>query len=423
MSIDTGVIADDLTGGVLVASYLEKQGISCPVFLRPAAMPETIHARVVVLAERLRLADPTLAASKFEAMAGTLRKLEPRQLYYKYCATFDSTDEGNIGTCADVLLRMTGVDRIGFCTAFPARGITVYQGHIFLHAQLLSNSPKRFDPLTPMPDPDLVAVLGRQTDQRVGLVPHHVLRRGVSAAVAHVEALVADGTSYLIFDAVDDDDISTCARLTTDWPAMTGGDSLSHLAPALRIGDRRPSRPLPRIGGPAVVIAGSCGHATLDQLRCFEEQRPVLRIDLVTAGRDPARAVADALNWADAQRRSGPIAIAVSQDTQGVARTQRELGRESAARLGESICAELAAGLCQTGFRRFVVAGGETSGAVAFRLGIDALDVAACGPLGGGLCYSATPRPLGLFFKAGKLGPPDLFLRAFDRMEQGHDGG
>jgi hypothetical protein len=36
--------------------------------------------------------------------------------------------------------------------------------------------------------------------------------------------------------------------------------------------------------------------------------------------------------------------------------------------------------------------------------------------IGGGLCYAETPAPMSLLFKAGKMGAPDLFLRAFDAM-------
>ncbi|HET7410084.1 MAG TPA: four-carbon acid sugar kinase family protein, partial [Paracoccaceae bacterium] len=312
---------------------------------------------------------------------------------------------------------MTGAETTLFCPSYPEVGRTVYQGHLFVSDQLVSDSPKRFDPLTPMPDPNLVGVLGRQTRARVGLVPHAVLASGRRAAEAHIQALLADGVRYLIFDAVDDEDVAACARLTADWPAMTGGDTLSHMAPALRVPDRRPAPPLPRIGGPAAVIAGSCGAATLEQLDIFAGQHPVRRIDLVAAAGDPDAAIADALDWAVARLGGGPVALAVSDRPEGVARSQAALGRAEAARLGESICARLAAGLHAAGVRRFVVAGGETSGAVAAALRIEKLDAAPSGALGGGLCHAAAPTPMGLFFKAGKMGPPDLFLRAFAMME------
>ena len=416
MAIDTGVVADDLTGGVLVAGFLEAEGIHCPVLLSSEAVATVDDSPALLVARRLRLAPAATAVADFEAAAAALAAKGARQIYYKYCATFDSTDDGNIGPCADALMRLRGIDRLGFCPAFPGVGITVYQGHMFLRGELLSESPKRFDPVTPMPDSNLVRVLGRQTMRRVGLVPHRILRAGEAAAQAHIDAAVADGTPYLVFDAIDDADVAMCARLTAGWPAMTGGDTLSHMGPVLRITERAPARVLPNVTGLAAVISGSCGPATFEQLDRFAMHYPVRRIDLVEAADDPSAAVAEALDWAALRLSDGPIAVAISDHPEGVARTQAVLGREGAARLGEAICAELARGLFSLGVRRFVVAGGETSGAVAEALGIFRLDVAAPGSIGGGLCYAETPAPMSLLFKAGKMGAPDLFLRAFEAM-------
>jgi uncharacterized protein YgbK (DUF1537 family) len=221
----------------------------------------------------------------------------------------------------------------------------------------------------------------------------------------------------MIFDAIDDVDVAVCAELTAAWPAMTGGDTLSYMAPRLRVTKRTRPFPLPRVCGPGAVIAGSCGAATLNQLDRFARHRPVRNIDLIEAAGDPDAAVADALDWAVGEVRHGPVALAVSDRPEGVARTQAKLGRAPAARLGEKICASLAAGLFQIGVRRFAVAGGETSGAVASALGIERLEAAAPGRLGGGLCHAAAPAPMGLFFKAGKMGPPNVFLEALEMME------
>ncbi|GMG85078.1 four-carbon acid sugar kinase family protein [Paralimibaculum aggregatum] len=416
-AFDTGVIADDLTGGLLVAGFLEAAGIRCPLFTAPEPLFAPPGTPACVIARRIRLAPAEQAVTAFEVAARTLLSHRPRQLYYKYCATFDSTDAGNIGPCAEALLRMTGADRLGFCPAFPAVGITLYQGYMFLRGELLSESPKRHDPVTPMPDPHIPRVLGRQTGHCVGLVPHAVLAEGAAAVRAHVDRLAARGRRFLVFDALDDRDVAVCAEVTAGWPAMTGGDTLAHLAPAARgLGGGQPYR-APPVAGPGAVIAGSCGPATLQQLARFAAHRPLRRLDLVAAAANPGAAVGAALDWAGRHIGAGPVALAISDAPEGVAATQAVLGRDEAARLGERLCAELAAGLFRLGLRRFVVAGGETSGAVAEALGIERLDAPPPGRLGGGLCHAAAPEPMGLFFKAGKMGPPDLFLEALATME------
>src|SRR6201991_3681971 len=107
--------------------------------------------------------------------------LNARQIFFKYCATFDSTDEGNIGPCADLLRDMTQARQTLFCPSFPEAGRRVFQGHLFAADQLISESPKRYDPLTPMTDPNLVRVLQRQTRTPVGLLPQQVVREGLDA--------------------------------------------------------------------------------------------------------------------------------------------------------------------------------------------------------------------------------------------------
>ena len=139
MTLDTGVIADDLTGGLLVAGFLEAEGIECPVVTGAGDVAAAAAGGpALVVARRIRFASPTQAVAEFETAAEALVAAGARQVYYKYCATFDSTDDGNIGPCADALMRLGGVDRLGFCPAFPGVGITVYQGHMFLRDQLLN---------------------------------------------------------------------------------------------------------------------------------------------------------------------------------------------------------------------------------------------------------------------------------------------
>ena len=109
-----------------------------------------------------------------------LRELGARQIFFKYCSTFDSTPDGNIGPVADALLDALGADVTVVCPAYPANGRTVYRGHLFVGDTLLSESSMAQHPLTPMTDSNLVRFLGRQTSRRVGLVPFEVVRNGAA---------------------------------------------------------------------------------------------------------------------------------------------------------------------------------------------------------------------------------------------------
>lgn len=408
-----GGIADDLTGGLELASVMVGQGESCPLVTAPQAL-DTLTERdaAVVVAMRTRLAPAARAVERVDAAAAALLARGAPRLFFKYCATFDSTPAGNIGPCADVLMRRTGAAVTGFCPAFPEVARTVYQGHLFVADRLVSESPKRFDPATPMTDPDLVRVLQAQTRQRVGLLSHDVIIRGAEACRAHLDRLAAGGVTCVIFDSVDEANLETLAELTVDWPVMTGGSSIAVYYPRLWRRNAAAARPtaLPEVYGPAVVLAGSCADRTREQLSIFEVQRPVLRLDPVDCADDPAAAVAMAVDWATARWGAGPVAVATSATPEAVERAKARLGAEQAGRLPEQLLGALAAALRARGARRFLVAGGETSGAVVEALGIRRLDVEPYEVAGVHRAVSAEDDPVSLHLKSGKLGPVDMFL-------------
>lgn len=90
-----------------------------------------------------------------------------RQIYFKYCSTFDSTPVGNIGPVVDALMAAIGTPFTIATPAFPDNQRSVFKGHLFVGDVLLSESGMRDHPLTPMTDANLVRVLQAQTQQRV----------------------------------------------------------------------------------------------------------------------------------------------------------------------------------------------------------------------------------------------------------------
>ena len=111
-----------------------------------------------------------------------------------------------------------------------------------------------------------------------------------------------------------------------------------------------------------------------------------------------------------------PFAISTATDQAGVERAQAALGPIAAARRAERLLGSIAVGLRDRGVTRFVVAGGETSGAVVSALGITRVRAFPEGPLGTGFCATQGGRPLSLYLKPGKLGADDILLRALEEM-------
>ena len=220
----------------------------------------------------------SLAAQRWLAGQGA------RQFLFKYCSTFDSTAQGNIGPVADALLDALGTGFTIACPAFPETGRTIFKGHLFVGDLLLSDTHMRHHPLTPMTDASLVRVLQAQTARKVGLVPFDVVRLGPDAIRARFAELQAAGCAYAVTDAIEDEDLRRLGTACRDLALITGG---SGIAMGLPENFRRTGRltggeaadTLPAVAGGEVVLAGSCSAATLGQIAAMAALRPALRLD------------------------------------------------------------------------------------------------------------------------------------------------
>jgi uncharacterized protein YgbK (DUF1537 family) len=411
MGLEFAAIADDLTGAVELASMLVRNGMPARLLTRRAGPEDAAGVPALVMGLRIRTVPAARALAETGRALDLIRPLRPRRLFYKYCATFDSTPRGNIGPVAERLMAEMGVEFTGYCPAFPEVDRTVYRGHLFVGDALVSRSPKRFDPLTPMREPDLVRVLARQTAVPVGLVRTVDIAAGPDGVAARVAALQAEGIGHAIFDTTCEADLAVLARATADWPLMTGGSSIAAHYPALW-GMAETPAPLPKPAGHCAVLAGSCAERTEEQLAAFGRRRPVLRLDPERLMEDED-AVAAALDWAVPRLPEGPVAIATTNPPEEVARLQARFGRHRLARRIERALGRIAAGLHGAGVRHFVIAGGETSGAVLDALRVPALDVGPYEAPGMSRAASRGGDPVLFHLKSGKLGPVDMFETAF----------
>src|SRR5713101_7655587 len=194
MSVLFGAIADDFTGATDLCNTLVRRGMRTVQLIDvPAPGTEIADVEAVVVALKSRTIPAGDAIEKSLAALGWLQKAGARQILFKYCSTFDSTDAGNIGPVAEALMAALGADFTLFCPAFPETGRTIYRGYLFVGDVLLSESGMRDHPLTPMRDPNLVRVLQRQSRGRVGLVPHAIVAEGPPAIRAAFAALRQSG--------------------------------------------------------------------------------------------------------------------------------------------------------------------------------------------------------------------------------------
>ncbi|MCF3641216.1 four-carbon acid sugar kinase family protein, partial [Rhizobium sp. TRM95111] len=357
-----GAIADDLTGATDLCLMLAREGMRVvQVIGVPGTDFDFGEADAVVVALKSRTNPKTEAVAQSLAAARRLRDAGAEQLFFKYCSTFDSTDGGNIGPVADALLDLTGAALSIACPAFPANGRTVYRGHLFVGDLLLSDSPMKDHPLTPMRDANLVRVLQKQTALPVGLVGYETVAKGAEAIRAAFDRAADDGKRMLIVDAVTDDQLRAIGKAAAGLRLVTGGSGVAIGLPA-NFGftsGAGAARPFPAPVGRSVIIAGSCSTATRRQIAAAHAAGiPALKVDpqAIADGRTTAEAVA---KWVIDSAHATPLVYS-SDDPIEVGRAQAALGRERAGELVEHLLATVAVRLRDSGFRRFVVAGGET---------------------------------------------------------------
>lgn len=409
-----GVIADDFTGATDVASMLVRAGMrTLQVVGVPHGPVPDADAVVVALKSRTCPVDEAVADSL--AALRWLQSGGARQCYFKYCSTFDSTPQGNIGPVAEALLAALGSDFTIACPAFPENGRTVFQGHLFVGDQLLSESGMRQHPLTPMTDANLVRVLQAQCQGRVGLAAHEAVAQGTEALRQRLQVLREQGCRFAVVDAVDNAALRTLAQATADLPLLTAGSGLALGLPAVyqAKGWLQPdaqAAQLAAVGGRAAVVSGSCSQATNAQVAHWRQAgRPAFQLDVrALAAGQPV--VPQAMDWAQAQGGE-PVLVYATAAPEQVRAVQAELGVARAGELVEHALATMAQGLVAAGVRRLVVAGGETSGAVVQALGVNQLRI---GPtIDPGVPWTqAEGRPLCLALKSGNFGSVDFFAKA-----------
>ena len=414
-----GCIADDFTGATDLASMLVRGGMRTVQLIGVPRVGAVVpDADAVVVALKSRTIAPGEAVRQSLDALRWLQAAGARQVLFKYCSTFDSTDEGNIGPVADALVDALGCGFAIACPAFPTNGRTVYLGHLFAGGALLSESGMQDHPLTPMRDPNLVRVLSRQTSGTVGLVPFVTVEQGAGAIRAALSGLKEQGRRYAIVDAVTDGHLVAMGEAVAGHALVTGGSGVAMGLPenfrrAGLLGEAGADS-IPTVEGHAAVLAGSCSRATLFQIGAARDRMPTLELD-VLATPDAAVLAEQALEWAGGRLSDAPILVAASAPPERVAALQARLGREAAGALVETVLARVARELVGRGVRRLVVAGGETSGAVVEALGVQRLSIGAEIAPGVPWTYAeGDGPPLRLALKSGNFGGRDFFLDAFE---------
>lgn len=422
-----GCIADDVTGATDLAINLVGGGMRVTQFLgipSAEAIENQTNADAIVVALKTRSVDTGDAIKQSLDALSMLKQQGVSRFYFKYCSTFDSTVDGNIGPVAVALMNELNADRTIFCPAFPRAGRTVFQGHLFVGEQLLSESGMQHHPLNPMTDSNLVRFLGTQTERNVGLLPFGVIQSGVEQAKEHAEQLVAENTPLIVTDTCEDSQLAKLASAFSNDVLVTGGSGLGRFLPdAYRSLGLLPASPfeprLPTATGRSLILAGSCSTATNDQVRWMSGKATIIRLDVnqvVEQASVEAERIKQISSSADATK---PLLIASTATADVVADLQKRFGAHQVAKSIEDFFGSIAIDLVgQLSINRLVIAGGETSGAVTGALGIDSLEI---GPeICTGVPWTQTKikgRDMAVTLKSGNFGGDDFFESAIQMLD------
>ena len=415
-----GCVADDLTGATDLALVLSANGMRTVLVLDPPPPGSPgPDAEAVVVALKTRTVRPEKAVRQSMEAAEWLLGCGAERIFFKYCSTFDSTESGNIGPVAEALADRLAPDLTLFCPSFPANGRTVYQGHLFVEGRLLSESSLANHPLTPMTDPCLERVLQKQCrDSKVGLIALETVEQGTGAILAAMEGLQADGCRFAITDALDEGHLLSIADAGAAQPLLTGGSAVAAGLPAVyRLEGKLREEPTPvaldTVPGTVAILSGSCSEASRRQVSAMAQRCRSVEIDALALSRGEIDT--DTL-LAQAGDVNGPDAVIFYSTTspENVSVVQQTLGRRQSGQLVEDTMAELAAALVERGVRKLIVAGGETSGAVARKLGLTQLRVGPEIDPGVPWMQNLGEPQLLLAFKSGNFGTDDFFIKAVE---------
>jgi 3-dehydrotetronate 4-kinase len=417
-----GSIADDLTGATDLALTLTRGGMrTVQVMGVPAPGTKFDNVDAVVVALKSRTNDAREAVRWSLESCDILLEAGARQIIFKYCSTFDSTPKGNIGPVAEALIEKLGGELAVVCPAFPTNKRTIFKGHLFVGDQLLSDSPMKDHPLTPMRNANLVEVMQEQTRLNVGLVPYEAVDAGPNAIRAAFDAAKASGARFVVTDAISDKHLFALGEAMADHKFITGGSGIALGLPDnfVRAGLMKKTdatRPMTAQDGRSAILSGSCSQATRGQVAsAIAAGVPARQIDALALaeGRITAQELID---FALSQPADKPVLVYSSETPEVVAKVQETLGREAAGALVEQTMAEVARGLVGAGFTRLIVAGGETSGAVVGALGVAAIEIGPEIDPGVPWTRSMDDRRLALALKSGNFGAEDFFLKAWDKL-------
>lgn len=433
---------DDFTGSAAVMEVMAFAGLPAALFLdlpAPAHLARFPDLRALIVAGTARSHSPEWMEAHLPRLFDGLAATGAPLVHYKVCSTLDSAPHvGSIGRATDIALRSLDAPWVPVLLAAPP--IRRYQcfGHLFAAApggvyRLDRHPVMARHPVTPMTESHVATHLSRQTALPLATLDLEALETDPAARLAQLRA---GGARLVTLDTLSEDHLATCGALiwATRGPGAfcigSQGVEYALIAHWRRTGALPPAAPTPGIG-PArgmVTVSGSVSPVTAAQIDwALAHGFTPVALDPGTLLTDPDAAENAAVTACRAALTQGSdplVFTARGPDDPSVARLVEARARtgidpETANhRIGTALGRILARTLRETGTRRAVISGGDTSGHASRQLGLYALTALAPTIPGASILRAwsddAAFDGLELALKGGQMGGEDYFGRIRD---------
>lgn len=444
---------DDFTGSTDALECLAAAGLRTVLFTdvpSPEILARFEGLEAVGIAGNSRSLTPAEMDETMPRALRALRQTGAPLLHYKVCSTFDSSPEiGSCGRVMDIAAREIGSRPIPIVVGAPTLGRYSMFGTLFARSntdgavyQIDRHPVMSRHPTTPMAEADMRLHIGRQTGQRIALLPAPAIAPSAEAARRALAEQLTTTPDAIVIDIADEPAEARVGLLLDEMAAESGslfvlGSSGVEYAMVARW--RAEGRLPAEIRMPAAtpvdrlfVISGSCSPVNGAQIRAAVEagfaEIALDPVEIVRSGEtgpaasgaaDHAIALLEAGRSVIVHSSTGPddpreaaVASEFAQSTLSESEARVQGGRrlaKTAARILERV-------LQRVDLERFVVAGGDTSTAAIGRLGLDALEMVAPMAPGAPLCRVLAPGKrldgVEVVLKGGQVGGRDLFRDA-----------
>ncbi len=420
-----GVVADDFTGASDAASFLQMQGLRTVL---SSGIPDQeiltgVEADAIVIALKTRTAPVAEAVAQSEAAFDWLTANGADKLYFKYCSTFDSTDEGNIGPVIDRMLEKLGQRYTFLSPALPVNGRVVRDGHLYVNGVPLHHSSMKDHPLTPMWDsflPTLMKHQSRYPSLVLPLTDDFAANHAALASLLETDAKSAPHLT-LVPDYRDEDDAKMISRLFGGLRFYTGGSGILAALGRAWLRDKgiatSSSTEFGGAAGKAIILAGSCSAATNRQVAAYQAAGGhAIKVEppLLMESADYGRTV---IEWA--LRTPGDLLVYSSQLPDEMRENQLRYGADILSAKIEGLFHQLALQLRDTDVTKIIVAGGETSGTVTQALGFNLFYIGDAMAPGVPVMIPVEQPALRIVLKSGNFGGEYFFQETIDKLSGG----